>query len=175
MICITIWCCHSQPCEGLFFSFLVSVLQGLARRRVSLGASPHHEMFGSLPSFPQVKPFSAALGLGLGVNHLSLSPLHEALSRQKYTCPKCNMQYLSLTVFERHVRKCDGTNPLVCRICRRMFSQACAVKEHMRGFHGIGEKVECQYCGKPFKYKTSLYTHFCEEKQKHQKKDREDT
>ena len=94
----------------------------------------------------------------------TLFSLHDG--REKLRCPKCSMPYLTPTMLTRHLNRCTGINPLMCRICKRMFSQACAVKEHMRGFHGIGEKVFCQYCGKVFKYKTSLYTHFCEEKRK---------
>lgn len=138
-------------------------------------ASPHQEAslgFRSLSAAMRAFSFPPGLGgTGMGQHGANLPVVsHE---RQKYTCPKCQIQYMSLTVFERHLRKCDGVNPLVCRICRRVFSQACAVKEHMRGFHGIGEKVACRYCGKPFKYKTSLYTHSCEEKEKHQKKEEE--
>ena len=143
------------PSRNFFF---ISAAKGLMHR-ASVGAPPHKNLYSHIASFQRLYP-------------TPLSPTHHPSSlslppgKQKYTCPKCNMQYLMLTVLERHMAKCDGTNPLVCPVCKRTFSQACAVKEHMRGFHGIGEKVACQYCGKAFKYKTSLYTHFCEEKQK---------
>ena len=150
------------PSRNFFF---ISAAKGLMHR-ASVGAPPHKNLYSHIASFQRLYP-------------TPLSPTHHPSSlslppgKQKYTCPKCNMQYLMLTVLERHMAKCDGTNPLVCPVCKRTFSQACAVKEHMRGFHGIGEKVACQYCGKAFKYKTSLYTHFCEEKQKQRQMEKE--
>ncbi|XP_076460721.1 uncharacterized protein LOC143293577 isoform X15 [Babylonia areolata] len=132
-----------------------SVAQGLSSPHASFGSHMLQSLFTPKAPFHQTPSLTYSHG------------------RQEFRCPKCGMQYFVHAVFERHVAKCDGNNPLVCRICKRVFSQACATKEHMRGFHGIGEKVSCQFCGKDFKYKTSLYTHLCEEKQKQQQREKE--
>ena len=57
----------------------------------------------------------------------------------------------------------------MCPICQRLFKRPYAVKDHLNGFHGMGEQVVCQFCGKHFKYKTSLYVHMCPEKEKHKR------
>lgn len=85
----------------------------------------------------------------------------------RLTCRKCNARYMHVGLLRSHEVKCDGNNRLMCSLCMRGFSQTCALKEHMRGFHGMGERVMCNFCGKNFKYKTKIYVHKCPEKEKH--------
>lgn len=88
------------PSRNFFF---ISAAKGLMHR-ASVGAPPHKNLYSHIASFQRLYP-------------TPLSPTHHPSSlslppgKQKYTCPKCNMQYLMLTVLERHMAKCDGTNP----------------------------------------------------------------
>lgn len=107
---------------------------------------------GSRPSLPQGTTDDRVVGM-----------------QGRFQCPKCSSCYFSSAGFVKHVAKCDGTNPLMCPICQRLFKRPYAVKDHLNGFHGMGEQVVCQFCGKHFKYKTSLYVHMCPEKEKHKR------
>lgn len=89
------------------------------------------------------------------------------LSRDVYgnpmfsTCSKCGGKYTNPSVCASHEAVCNGTNRLKCHICRRVYSQMCALKEHLRGKHGLGEMLTCRLCGRSFKYKPQLYDHSC--------------
>lgn len=77
------------------------------------------------------------------------------------TCTKCGGIYTNPAICESHEVKCNGTNRLMCHICKRVYSQTCALKEHLRGKHGLGELLTCKFCGRSFKYKPKLYDHMC--------------
>ncbi|GFR68806.1 zinc finger protein, partial [Elysia marginata] len=77
------------------------------------------------------------------------------------TCSKCGGKYTNPNVCASHEAKCNGTNRLMCHICKRVYSQMCALKEHLRGKHGLGEMLKCKLCERSFKYKPQLYDHAC--------------
>ncbi|GFO13397.1 Zinc finger protein [Plakobranchus ocellatus] len=99
----------------------------------------------------------------------SSSPIisHWRMSRDRYgnplfaTCSKCGGKYTNPNVCASHEAKCNGTNRLMCHICKRVYSQMCALKEHLRGKHGLGEMLKCKLCDRSFKYKPQLYDHAC--------------
>ena len=77
------------------------------------------------------------------------------------TCSKCGGKYTNPNVCASHETKCNGSNRLMCHICKRVYSQMCALKEHLRGKHGLGEMLKCKLCERSFKYKPQLYDHAC--------------
>lgn len=92
---------------------------------------------------------------------------YRRLSRDIYgnpmfsTCSKCGGKYTNPGMCASHEATCNGTNRLKCNICNRVYSQMCALKEHLRGKHGLGEMLTCRLCGRSFKYKPQLYDHSC--------------
>ena len=76
-------------------------------------------------------------------------------------CCKCGGKYTNPNTCKIHQELCTGYNRLMCHICHRVYSQMCALKEHLRGKHGLGKPLVCDLCGRSFKYKPHLYDHNC--------------
>ncbi|KAK7010291.1 zinc finger protein [Biomphalaria glabrata] len=95
------------------------------------------------------------------------SPCYRRQSRDVHgnplfsTCSKCGGKYTNPGMCASHEASCNGSNRLMCHICKRVYSQMCALKEHLRGKHGLGELLSCKHCGRSFKYKPQLYDHSC--------------
>ncbi|XP_005094852.1 transcription factor btd isoform X1 [Aplysia californica] len=100
-------------------------------------------------------------------HHSTSSSSNARVSRDIYgntvftTCSKCGGKYTNPSACSAHEVNCTGHNRLMCHICQRVYSQMCALKEHLRGKHGLGKPLVCSLCGRSFKYKPQLYDHNC--------------
>ncbi|GFO13395.1 Zinc finger protein 454 [Plakobranchus ocellatus] len=74
-------------------------------------------------------------------------------------CKKCAFTSRDPLVMANHKRLCNGKKHLTCTVCSKVLSRYDALAEHLRGIHGIGEKVGCKFCGKNFKYRPQMYQH----------------
>lgn len=81
------------------------------------------------------------------------------LSSNGMECRKCTFVSKDSLAMSIHKRDCKGKRHLTCTICHKILSRYDSLAEHMRGIHGIGEKVQCRYCGKSFKYRPQMYQH----------------
>ena len=135
----------------------------------SLMQRPHRRL--SYPPIPRSGSASLEQWSSTDSTSLSSSSLpifsHWRMYRDMYgnpmfaTCSKCGGKYTNPNVCASHEAKCNGSNRLMCHICKRVYSQMCALKEHLRGKHGLGEMLKCKLCERSFKYKPQLYDHAC--------------
>ncbi|KAK0070410.1 transcription factor btd isoform X1, partial [Biomphalaria pfeifferi] len=78
-----------------------------------------------------------------------ISPCYRRQSRDVHgnplfsTCSKCGGKYTNPGMCASHEASCNGSNRLMCHICKRVYSQMCALKEHLRGKHGLAFKLQC--------------------------------
>ena len=84
---------------------------------------------------------------------------HHSIRSFDQECKKCGFVAREPFLMANHKRTCNGKRHLTCTVCYKVLSRYDALAEHMRGIHGIGEKVECKYCGKNFKYRPQMYQH----------------
>ncbi|KAK3799299.1 hypothetical protein RRG08_048806 [Elysia crispata] len=76
-----------------------------------------------------------------------------------HECKKCGFVSRDPFLMANHKRTCNGKRHLTCPVCSKVLSRYDALAEHLRGIHGIGDKVGCKYCGKSFKYRPQMYQH----------------
>lgn len=138
----------STSVSNPFLGNAAAILHWQQRRALQLAADA-----SARPLKDPMSPDNVGIGSPHSQYGMSKDPFGNAV------CSRCGGKYTNPATCAAHELKCNGTNRLMCSICKRVYSQMCALKEHLRGKHGVGEPLICKHCGRSFKYKPQLYDH----------------
>ncbi|KAK3104417.1 hypothetical protein FSP39_001651, partial [Pinctada imbricata] len=95
-------------------------------------------------------------------NHIRRRELTEVLDTHQ--CKGCGVKFKSISLLERHVKKCDG---------KEKFKDLEVIKSHVNEVFHQKHKHSCMYCGRNFTYPKTLMNHlkaFCAVKKEKTKK-----
>lgn len=58
----------------------------------------------------------------------------------------------------------------VCQVCHAPFKRKPDLNFHLRGFHGLGKPLSCEFCGKLFQSNSTRHRHkkVCKESKKNE-------
>lgn len=167
----------SKPWEGQNTFYLAAKSMSTNHLAMGMGglSQGHSSIVQTHPigsTFPPLAVMGSSVGVGgvkIGHSSSAISFSHHGAGTSSYLtvnksgvaamCSRCGGKYTNAATCAAHESKCTGTNRLMCHICKRVYSQMCALKEHLRGKHGVGDLLTCKFCGRSFKYKPQLYDH----------------
>jgi len=77
---------------------------------------------------------------------------------KKFSCTKCNFQYLERSKLVKHAQKHFAERPYVCHLCEKSFQKQFGLECHIK-IHGDRKLLQCNVCSKKVQTKRSLECH----------------
>lgn len=80
------------------------------------------------------------------------------VEEKSYVCPDCQRPFKRVEYLRTHSVVHTKEKPFTCSLCFHHFTQRSSLATHIKNFHGILKKYECE-CGEKFQYFAELKKH----------------